>query len=837
MPYDHRSVEPKWQARWREADLHRTPDDPSKPKFYALDMFPYPSGAGLHVGHCEGYTATDVITRFKRMQGFRVLHPMGWDAFGLPAENYAIKHGVHPRVTTTAAIANFRRQIDAVGFAYDWSREVDTTDPAYVRWTQWIFLKLYERGLAYEGVVPINWCPVDKTGLANEEVSQGRCERCGALVVRKDLRQWLLRITKYADRLLADLDEVDWPASTLAMQRNWIGRSEGAEVVFKTATPIAGRELRVFTTRPDTLYGATYMVLAPEHPLVGELTTPDRRAAVAGYLTEARHKSDLERTDLVKQKTGVFTGATAINPVNGQSIPIWIADYVLASYGTGAIMAVPAHDERDFAFAKTFALPVIEVVRPAGGTAPAAGASFTGEGVAVNSGPLDGLTTADAKRAVTRDLEARRVGSAAVSYRLRDWVFSRQRYWGEPIPLVHCPADGVVAVPESQLPVRLPEVESYLPTGTGESPLAGIESWVATTCPRCGGPARRETNTMPQWAGSCWYYLRYLDPKNEARPFDAALEQQWMPVDLYVGGAEHAVLHLLYARFWHKVLYDMGLVSTKEPFKKLRHQGTVLAYAYQDSLGRYHETAEIELRGETAVLKATGETLQASVEKMAKSKMNGVNPDDVIRDYGADVMRLYEMFMGEFELPKPWDPRGIEGVNRFVKRVWRLCEEWDPDLAPAGDPHLRLRHKTIRRVTADLERMQFNTVVSALMEYVSELGSGGATREDLVTLVKLVGPYAPHLGDEAWERLGERGYLIEAAWPRFEEALTIDDRVTVGVQVDGKLRGSVELPRDAGEDDARAAAFAIPNVARHLEGRAIKKFIYKPGRIIGVVTG
>jgi leucyl-tRNA synthetase len=837
MPYDHSTVEPKWQARWREANLHRTPDDPSKPKFYALDMFPYPSGAGLHVGHCEGYTATDVITRWKRMQGFRVLHPMGWDAFGLPAENYAIKHGVHPRVTTEAAIANFHRQIDAVGFAYDWSREVDTTDPDYVKWTQWIFLKLYERGLAYEGVIAINWCPSCKTGLANEEVSQGRCERCGTLVVRKDMRQWLLRITRYADRLLEDLGELDWPSSTLAMQRNWIGRSEGAEVSFTTATPVAGRELRVFTTRPDTLYGATYMVLSPEHALVAELTTPDHRAAVTAYQEEARRKSDLERTDLAKDKTGVFTGATATNPVTGRPIPIWIADYVLAGYGTGAIMAVPAHDERDFAFATKFGLPVVQVVRAADGVAADASTAFTDEGVNVNSGPLDGLPTAEAKRAITRDLEARGVGKAAISYRLRDWVFSRQRYWGEPIPLVHCPADGVVAVPESALPVRLPDVESYAPTGTGESPLAGIESWVATTCPKCGGPARRETNTMPQWAGSCWYYLRYLDPKNDARPFDADIEKQWMAVDLYVGGGEHAVLHLLYARFWHKVLYDMGLVSTKEPFKKLRHQGTVLAYSYQDSLGRYHDPAEIEFRGEAAVLRETGETLKATVEKMAKSKLNGVNPDDVIRDYGADVMRLYEMFMGEFELPKPWDPRAIEGVNRFLKRVWRLCEEWDAARAPAGDPHLRLRHKTIRRVTADLERMQFNTAISALMEYVNEMVSGGATRADLLTLVRLCGPYAPHLGDEAWSRLGESGFLLEATWPTFDEALTIDERVTVGVQVDGKLRGSVELPREATEVEARAAALAIPNVAKHLEGRALKKFIYKAGRIIGIVTG
>jgi leucyl-tRNA synthetase len=839
MPYDHTTVEPKWQARWRDAELHKTPTDTSKPKFYALDMFPYPSGAGLHVGHCEGYTATDVITRWKRMQGFRVLHPMGWDAFGLPAENYAIKHGVHPRETTAAAIANFRRQIDSVGFAYDWEREVDTTDPAYVRWTQWIFLKLYERDLAFEGVVPINWCPSCKTGLANEEVSQGRCERCGTPVVRKDMRQWMLRITRYADRLLADMDELDWPASTLAMQRNWIGRSEGAEVVFQTATPVAGRDIRVFTTRPDTLYGATYMVLSPEHALVAELTTPDRRAAVAAYQEEARRKSDLERTDLAKQKTGVFTGATAINPVNGQAIPIWIADYVLASYGTGAIMAVPAHDERDFAFAKQFGLPIVQVIRPADGSAIDANEAFTGDGVNVNSGPLDGMATPEAKRTITRDLEARGVGKGAVSYRLRDWVFSRQRYWGEPIPLVHCPSDGVVPVPDADLPVRLPDVERYEPTGTGESPLAAIETWVNVRCPKCGGPAKRETNTMPQWAGSCWYYLRYLDPKNSERLVDPAFEKQWMPVDLYVGGGEHSVLHLLYARFWHKVLYDIGIVHTKEPFKKLRHQGTVLAYSYQDSMGRYHELGEIELRGDEAFLRTTGEKLKVTTEKMSKAKMNGVSPDDVVKQYGADVMRLYELFMGEFELPKPWDPRAIEGVNRFVKRVWRLVEEWDAAKAPAGDPHLRLRHKTIKRVTNDLERLQFNTAIAALMEYLNALAEGGtnrATREDLLAMIRLVAPYAPHLADEAWAHLGEKGFVLEAAWPSFDDALTIDDRVTLGVQVDGKLRGSVELAADASEETARAAALAIANVAKHLEGRVIKKFIYRAGKIINIAS-
>jgi leucyl-tRNA synthetase len=843
MAYDHHAVETKWQSRWRDAQVHRTPTDPSKPRFYALDMFPYPSGSGLHVGHCEGYTATDIITRWKRMQGFAVLHPMGWDAFGLPAENYAIRHGVHPRITTEQAIGNFRRQIDAVGFAYDWEREINTTDPAYVKWTQWIFLKMFERDLAYEGVVAINWCPVDKTGLANEEVTQGRCERCGSPVERKDMRQWLLRITRYADRLLEDLGELDWPESTVAMQRNWIGRSEGAEVVFTTATPVAGREIRVFTTRPDTLYGATYMVLSPEHPLVDEVTTPAQREAVKAYQAQARFKSDLERTDLAKDKTGVPTGATAVNPVNGKAIPVWIADYVLASYGTGAIMAVPAHDVRDFEFATKFELPIVRVVAPPGSTLDPderVTECFADDGVAVNSGPLDGKPTAVAKRLVAHELEKHGKGKAMVNFRLRDWVFSRQRYWGEPIPIIHCPKDGPVAVPESELPVRLPDVERYAPTGTGESPLAAIESWVNVACPLCGVPSKRETNTMPQWAGSCWYYLRYLDPKNATQAFDPTIAAKWIPVDLYVGGAEHSVLHLLYARFWHKVLYDMALVESKEPFKKLRHQGTVLAYSYQDAMGRYHEPSTMDLAADgTATLKATGEKLTVAVDKMAKTKMNGVNPDDVVSDYGADVLRLYEMFMGEFELPKPWDPRAIAGLERFVKRVWRLVEEFDAAKAPADDPHKVLRHKTIKKVTTDLERMQFNTAVAAMMEYVNALAEGGvsrATHEDLVALVKLVGPYAPHLGDEAWERLGGKGFLIDAPWPTWDDALTVDATATLAVQVDGKVRGTVDLPRDASEDAARAAALALPNVQKHLEGRKLVKLIYKPGRIIGLVT-
>ena len=850
MPYDHRTAEPKWQERWKSADLHRTNVDPQKPKFYALDMFPYPSGSGLHVGHCEGYTATDIITRYKRMRGFNVLHPMGWDAFGLPAENFAIKTGVHPRLTTEKAIANFRRQIDLVGFAYDWSREVNTTDPAYFKWTQWIFLQLFKMGLAYEGTVPINWCPSCKTGLANEEVSQGRCERCGTQVERKDMRQWLLRITKYADRLLEDLAEVDWPESTLAMQRNWIGRSEGAEVVFKVVdaakNPTAD-EIRVFTTRPDTLFGATYMVLSPEHPLVARITTPEQAGAVEAYQAAARLKSDLERTDLAKDKTGAFTGAYAQNPVNGENIPVWIADYVLISYGTGAIMAVPAHDERDFAFATRFGLPIRQVVRPTSGQAPDPGAAFSGEGVNVNSGILDGLETPAAKRAIVQDLEKKGAGQGAVSYRLRDWVFSRQRYWGEPIPIVFCATCGAVPVPEEELPVTLPEVERYAPSGTGESPLATIAAWVETTCPTCKGPGKRETNTMPQWAGSCWYYLRYLDAKKPDAAWSKETEKQWMPVDLYVGGAEHAVLHLLYARFWHKVLYDLGHVSTKEPFKKLRHPGTVLAHTYKDGLERYHEFSEVEFRGEEAHLRATGEKVTVSVEKMAKSMLNGVNPDDVVAEYGADVLRLYEMFMGDFELPKPWDPRAIEGCSRFLRRVWRLVEHATDPSEPGGvaraldpaadaDKHLRLRHKTIKKVTQDLERMQFNTAIAAMMEYVNALTTGGPAREDLHTLVRLVGPYAPHLADEAWAKLGGSGFLIEQEWPSFDEALTQDTVITLAVQVNGKLRGNLDIERDLPEDEIRERALALPNVAKHVAGKTVRKIILVPGKIVNVVV-
>jgi leucyl-tRNA synthetase len=836
--YKPNEIEQKWQARWREAKLHKTEFDPARPKYYALDMFPYPSGSGLHVGHCEGYTATDIITRFKRMQGFNVLHPMGWDAFGLPAENFAIKTGIHPRITTEKSIANFRRQIDSVGFCYDWDREVNTTDPAYYKWTQWIFLQLFKKGLAYEGVMPINWCPSCKTGLANEEVKAGLCERCGTQVERKALRQWLLRITQYADRLLSDLDEVDWPESTLLMQKNWIGRSEGAEVVFRVTGGAAdGEELRVFTTRPDTLYGATYMVLSPEHALVDALTAPECKAAVRAYQAAARRKSDLERTELTKEKTGVFTGGYAINPVNENRTPVWIADYVLSTYGTGAIMAVPAHDERDFEFATVYKLPIIEVVCPENGESTLPKAAYVGEGVNVNSGDLNGLPTAQAKEKITVLLAARGLGKKAITYRLRDWLFSRQRYWGEPMPLVHCDKCGTVAVPEAQLPVLLPEVDKYEPSGTGDSPLATIPAWVNTTCPSCGGPAKRETNTMPQWAGSCWYYLRYLDAHNDAEPWTKLHDKEWMNVDLYVGGAEHAVLHLLYARFWHKVLFDLGYVSTKEPFKKLRHQGTVLARTFSDAAQKYHEFSEIEFRGEDAILRSTGEKLSTVVEKMAKSKLNGINPDDVIRQYGADTLRLYEMFMGDFELPKPWDPRAIEGCNRFLRRVFRLVDEFDEAKAPSGDPHLRLRHRTIKQVHADLDRMQFNTAVARLMEFLNELSAKGATREDLDVMLRLMAPYAPHFCDEAWEMLGNKGFVLNQKWPDYDEALTKEDAVTVVVQVNGKLRGEFSAPVNSTQEILKETAMSVEKVKPHIEGKSVKKVIVVAGKLVNIVVG
>jgi leucyl-tRNA synthetase len=836
--YSPNEIEPKWQKRWADARLFKATFDPNKPKFYALDMFPYPSGSGLHVGHCEGYTATDIITRFKRMQGWNVLHPMGWDAFGLPAENYAIKTGIHPKVTTEKAVANFKRQINSIGFAYDWDREVNTTDPKYYKWTQWIFLQLYKMGLAYEGFMPINWCPSCKTGLANEEVTQGKCERCGTQSERKDLRQWILKITKYADRLLEDLSEVDWPESTLAMQKNWIGRSEGAEVDFIIADGLAkGESIKVFTTRPDTLYGATYMVLSPEHALVEKITTSEQMKTVEAYQDAARKKSDLERTELSKEKTGAFTGGYAINPVNNKKIPIWIADYVLATYGTGAIMAVPAHDDRDYEFATKYKIEILQVVKPSDGSVIDSTKAFTENGIAVNSGIIDGLSTPEAKKKMSAFLEQNGTGKTSVNYRLRDWVFSRQRYWGEPIPIIHCEKCGIVPVPEDQLPVTLPEVEKYEPSGTGESPLATIQEWLHTTCPSCGGKAKRETNTMPQWAGSCWYYLRYIDAHNDSEPWSKSIEKQWMNVDLYIGGAEHAVLHLLYSRFWHKVLYDLGYVSTKEPFKKLRHQGTVLAASYQDAAGKYHGLDEVEFRDGGAYLKSSGEQLKTEVQKMAKTMLNGVNPDEVVATHGADVLRLYEMFMGEFELSKPWDPRAIEGCSRFLRRIWKLVDEFNDEKAPKNDPHGRLRHKTIKKVTNDIENMKFNTAIAAMMEYINELISVGSTKEDLVVLVKLLNPYAPHIADELWEKMGGKGFLINETWPSWDEAMTIDQTITIVVQVNGKLRGDFTVPRDTSKEQLQELALQVEKVQPFLQGVSVKKIIVVPGKLVNIVAG
>jgi leucyl-tRNA synthetase len=828
MPLDHKANDKRWQDRWAVAAVFRADArDRERPKAYVLDMFPYPSGAGLHVGHPEGYTATDIISRHLRMRGVNVLHPMGWDAFGLPAENYAIATGVHPAKTTAAAIATFRRQIQGIGLSYDWERELSTTDPDYFRWTQWIFLRLYERGLAYQAMVPINWCPKDRTGLANEEVHNGCCERCGTPVERRDMRQWMLKITAYADRLLDDLGGLDWPESTLTMQRNWIGRSEGAEIDF----PTPAGPLRVFTTRPDTMFGATYMVLAPEHPLVEKVTTPAQADAVAAYQREARRKSDLERTDLAKDKTGVPTGGMATNPGTGKPIPIWIADYVLAGYGTGAIMAVPAHDERDHAFARKFGLPIVEVVR---GGKDVQAEPFVEDGVAVNSPPIDGLPTAEAKRRITEWLSERGVGRGARSYRLRDWVFSRQRYWGEPFPIVHCAACGVVPVPDDQLPVLLPEVERYEPSGTGESPLAAIRSWVETTCPRCGGAAERETNTMPNWAGSCWYYLRFLDPKNARAPFDPELAAHWLPVDLYVGGTEHAVLHLLYARFWHKFLYDLGMVKSTEPFQKLRHQGMVLAYSYQDERGAYHGYDELDFATDPPTLKAGGK-LSQQVEKMSKAKLNVVNPDQVVAQYGADGLRLYEMFMGDFELPKPWDVRGIEGVSRFLARVWRLIEGWDEAAAPKDDPNLRARHAAIAAVGERIAGFKFNTAIAALMELTTRLGQG-ATRADLETLVLLLSPFAPHLAEAAWERLGKPEFACTQPWPTHDPALAAGETVTVAVQVNGKLRATFEAPRGTSDDALQTTALGLPAVQKFLEGKTPRRVIVVKGALVNLVV-
>jgi leucyl-tRNA synthetase len=799
--YDIHAVEQKWQDYWLRDNTFRADDDSPKPKFYVLDMFPYPSGAGLHVGHPEGYTATDIVSRYKWMNGFNVLHPMGWDSFGLPAEQYALQTGIHPAITTRKNIDNFRRQIRMLGLAYDWDREVATSDPAYYRWTQWIFLKLFEKGLAYQTEIPVNWCPELGTVLADEEVVDGVSERGGFPVERRPMRQWMLRITLYADRLLKDLDGLDWPEPIKEMQRNWIGRSEGADVDF--AVEGLPDVLRVFTTRPDTLFGVTYMVLAPEHPLVNRITTSGQADAVQGYVTAASRMNDISRTDVTRDKTGVFTGTYAINPVNGARVPIWVADYVLISYGTGAIMAVPAHDQRDFEFAKTFDLPIIEVVSRDATPHGVGEEALTIEGVAVNSGMFDGLPTREFKARITAELESKGVGKASVKYRLRDWVFSRQRYWGEPFPLVHLPDGTVVAVPQSDLPVTLPEVASYKTAGSGESPLATIEDWVDVQDPSTGKSlGRRETHTMPQWAGSCWYYLRYIDPKNPDRLIDPAKESKWMPVDLYVGGAEHAVLHLLYARFWHKFLYDEGVVSTLEPFQKLVNQGLIL--------------------GEDG-------------QKMSKSRGNVVNPYEVVAVFGADAMRVYEMFMGPLEVVKPWNTQGIVGCRRFLDRIWRLCDGPVSD-DPAPLHVRRMLHKTIRKVTQDIDRMRFNTAIAQMMTLLNEISKETIRyREVLEALVLLVSPYAPHVGEELWERLGHEPSIIHAPWPTFDPALCVEDEVKIVFRVNGKLRDDTMVAIDTSDEELERMALESDKVLRHLEGRPIRKVIVVRNRLVNIV--
>jgi len=804
MAYDPSKIEPRWQKYWDDHQTFKAIDGSDKPKYYVLDMFPYPSGNGLHVGHPEGYTATDIISRYKRLNGFNVLHPMGWDSFGLPAENHAMKTGTHPAVTTTKNIANFKRQLKMLGFSFDWDREVATSDPDYYRWTQWIFTQLYKKGLAYEGEMAVNWCPELGTVLANEEVKDGLSEIGGHPVVRKPMTQWMLRITAYAQRLLDDLEGLDWPEYIKDLQRNWIGRSEGAEVEFA----FEGREekLRVFTTRPDTLFGATYMVLSPEHPWVEMLTTGDRREAVGAYRTEAAGKSDRDR-QISREKSGVFTGAHAINPATGQPIPIWIADYVMMGYGTGAIMAVPGQDERDWEFAEKFDLPIIRTVKVPDGWE---GKAYTGEGVAINSSFLDGLGVAEAKAKMTDWLVVEGLGEAKINFKLRDWLFSRQRYWGEPFPLLKL-ADGTVRVLEAdELPLTLPVVDKYEPAGTGEGPLAMIEEWMQVDDPVSGQSAVRESNTMPQWAGSCWYYLRFMDPHNTEAAWDPELEKYWGPVDLYLGGTEHAVLHLLYARFWHKVLYDLGLVSTLEPFQKLRNQGMIL--------------------GENR-------------EKMSKSRGNVVNPDDVIAAQGADSLRLYLMFLGPLERDKPWNTHGIEGVRRFLERTWRLVIDDEDDLdarvqdiAPREDS-LRILHKTIDAVTVMTEDLRFNTAISQMMVFVNEITSLDVRpRAVLEQFVLLLGPYAPHMAEELWSRLGHEGTLSFETWPTADPRYLVEDLITVVVQVNGKVREQLEVPADIGQDEIIVLALASEKVRGWTGGKTIVKTIYVPGKLVSVVV-
>jgi leucyl-tRNA synthetase len=838
--YNPKSIEQKWQNYWREHKTFRTGTDPSRPKYYVLDMFPYPSGAGLHVGHPEGYTATDIVARYKRMKGFNVLHPMGWDAFGLPAERAAVRENRHPAEITKENIANFKRQIDSIGLSYDWDREIDTSAEDYYRWTQWIFLKLYEKGLAYLAEVPVNWCPAQGTVLANEEVVDGKYVDTGDPVERRMMRQWMLRITAYAERLLSDLDELDWPHGIIEMQRQWIGRSEGAKVTFKIDG--ANDSFDVFTTRPDTLFGATFCVLAPEHPLVEKITGAKERGSVNAYIEKAKNTSDLDReTAAAKDKTGAFTGAYAINPVNGEKLPIWIADYVKMDYGSGAIMAVPAHDERDYDFAKKFGLKIVEVI--SGGDISKE--AFTGDGKVVNSGFLDGKNTDDAKTAMIDWLVSKNLGERQITYKLRDWLFSRQRYWGEPFPILHKANGDMLAVPADSLPVTLPALTEYKPTETGEPPLARAKEWMKVELN--GEQLTRETNTMPQWAGSCWYYLRFMDAKNDKMPFDPAAEKYWGPVDLYVGGVEHAVLHLLYARFWHKVLYDCGLVHTKEPFKKLFNQGMILGISYRDEKGKYYSPYDVEDRGGKFYVKGTDILLTTREEKMSKSKLNVVNPDDVIDTYGADSLRLYEMFMGPLEAVKPWQMNGVKGVYGFLDRSWSLIVDTasgnlntviqkTAEENASKDLLVEL-HKTIAKVTSDIENLRFNTAIAKMMEFINVAKKESVVPHDVAEkFVKILSPFAPHLAEELWAKLGHTKSLALEPWPEAEERYLQTTESTISVHFNGKKRFLMTVGDSLSEQQVRELVHANEESKRHFEGVNVERVIFVPKKMINFIV-
>ncbi len=835
-----KNIEARWRKNWAERGLNRVDDEDSRPRYYCLDMFPYPSASGLHVGHWRGYVISDVWSRYMLLRGYNVLHPMGWDAFGLPAENAAIAGNVHPKVNTELNISNYRRQLREISAIYDWSREINTSDPDFYRWTQWIFVKMFKKGLAYRTTKPINWCPDCKTGLANEEVIDGRCDRCHTAVEKKDMLQWMLRITDYADRLLDGLESLEWPEKVKTMQRNWIGRSEGAEIVFKIDGTAEPCEIPVFTTRPDTLFGATYLVLAPEHPLAEQICSADKRASLRDYLAGSRKMTELERTNTLREKTGVALGADAINPATGTKIPVYAADYVLTTYGTGAIMAVPGHDERDYEFAERHGLSIVEVIyndaahrREDGSLAEA----FTGEGRMINSGPYDGLDSRTSRNRITKWLEEESIGGFRVSYRLRDWVFSRQRYWGEPIPIVHCDKCGEVAVPDEELPVRLPEVESYRPTGTGESPLAAIEEWVATKCPGCGGEARRETDTMPQWAGSSWYFLRYPSPHYSDGPFDPDVVRKWLPVESYFGGVEHAILHLLYARFYTMFLHDIGMLEFEEPFKRLFNQGMIY---YQALRCEKHGYIALDV-AEDGKCPKCGKELEKEFCKMSKSKGNVVSPDELVEKYGTDTLRIYELFTGPPDQDSEWSERGIEGVYRFLKRLWVWFQEASKAVSDRTAPELQKEfHLLVKDITMRIQDFRLNTTVSRFMEFqnfvtAEEKRRLSVGKDVLEGFAILLSPMAPHLAEEMWERLGHENTIFETTWPTWDEKLAQRESVTVAIQVNGKFRGTVDVERGAEEKTVMESALSDDRIERQIEEREVKRVIFVRDKILNII--